>query len=425
MHCEDMAQHFSDSLNPPDCLPFPAGALLPRQETRSLPLIPHGLKNPDRIELAYALFPKEKGTQHGLDKNYLGLTWRLHTLSCYTWGHLHGRPLIGLGPLINTEISVLATWARLLQRQPSETQEAFELRKTKPLKLVHERLESQATRESNTRESKGKGSLQTGYTVPAYTCRCYVGIASAPPVPSDADQVTTARRACDADLWAVMQRFWFKQLHSHHAQAWDLGLKCKYIVPYHSAALGVLYQLRQQTNHPLARVARELTNERLLPPSNPTHLQAWYKKLQSSVWAYDAQSEGNRLPSALCPATMGNPLHNLEWMLAMKAQLGLSEVVIRAVDTLAREVASLMTDPWVHTQLSWTKEAVQALQGRINEETKPRKQADFLKQVDDKTGFPEIFLRRRTMQKYLEWSAESWHQRSQATQKLLSRSTSP
>jgi hypothetical protein len=411
MQSEDLVQHFSGGLNPPDCLPFPAGPLLLRQATHSPPLLPQRLKNPDRVALAYRLFPQEKGEQRGTDKSYLGLHWRLHSASCATWGCLHGQEYL------ENEVCVLSAWAQLLKRQPTETLEAFERRKNKPLELIQERLKSQQQRP---RKTTTHGELETPYTVPAYTCQCHVpAVASAPLIQPNAVQVHAAASAYQQDPWAVLQRFWFKQLHSHHAQAWDLygDLKygdLKYIVPYHKAALGVLHQLQQQPDHPLAPVARALTVAHLLPPTDREALKAWYEKLQST----------QNLPPALCPTSMGSPLHSLQWMLAMQGQIGLAESVIRAVDTLAREVASLMTDPWLGTQLHWTKEEVQAIQGRLDEKSKPREREAFLKQVDDRAGFTEILLRRRAMEKYLKWSAESWHQRSQAPQSIcLSRTT--
>lgn len=425
----DLAIHFTarapDIESPPDCLPFPAGPLLPREETLMPALIPHGLFPRDRIELAYSLFPKDKGEQHGLDKEYLGLTWRLHTLSCFTWGQLHGRPLVTPGPQVNVEAAVFKSWASLLTRQSSDlTEEAFRLRRDKPLELLLERLNDTSQRSS--KAAKGRDRLENVYTPPQYTCRCHPGgRVSGPRVKIDQELAATGRVACKADPWGMLQRFWFKQLHSHHTQAWDLGLSLKYILPYHRAALGVLHALRRQPSHPLAPVARALTVARLLPPSNPKLLKAWYQRLGSPLWTTTVWPEGRPLPSALCPGTLGIPSNDLAAMLEIRAEMGLSERVVRAVDTLAREVASLLTDPWVATQLAWKKEEVDALQRRLNEESKPRKRSEFLELMDHFHQFPDVLNRRRATQKCLQWAVQDWHVRSNAAQTLLADRNKP
>lgn len=420
----DLANHFTapapGMVSPPDCLPFPAGPLLPRQETLMPALIPHGLTNQDRIELAYSLFPKEKGAQRGLDKQYLGLIWRLHTLSCLTWVDLHGRPLITPGPKINMEAAVFMAWASRLTKPSDQSIEVFEGRRNKPLELLRERLEDTSQRSSKAATQRAR--LEKVYTPPQYTCRCHPGgQVSGPRVEINLELAATGKVACKADPWGMLQRFWFKQLHSHHTQAWDLGLSLKYILPYHRAALGVLHALRRQPSHPLAPVARALTVARLLPPSNPKLLKAWYQRLGSPLWTTTQWPAGRPLPLALCPGTLGIPSNDLAAMLEMRVELGLSEQVIRAVDTLAREVASLLTDPWVTTKLAWEKEEVDALQRRLNEESKPRKRSEFLKLMDHLHQFPDVLNRRRATQKCLQWAVQDWHVRSQAAQTLLDR----
>lgn len=418
---EQMVKHFSHPgpgmSAPPDCLPFPAGPLLPRQTTHYPPIVQHGLSNLDRVRLAYSLWPDEKGGQHQDKAAYSGSTDRLHLLSARAWCRLHDTTLENLTDVVDA----WQAWRNQEDSKSESTEEGD--RRIEREAVIKDRLLSKKRQRA---EREGNALPDEAYFEPEYTCHCHTPTtASAPRVKTDLQQLATASVACKADPWGMLQRFWFKQLHSHHAQGWDLAVGLKYITPYHRAALGVLHKLRRQPGHPLAAAARALTDERLLPPSESKRLKAWYQRLQSPLWKTADWPEERPLPPALCPGKLGNPHNHLAAMLEMRVQLGLTEVVIRSIDMLAREVASVMTDPWVTAQLDWQKSDVDAMQQRLYQETQGRKRVEFLDQVDDSACFPYILNRRRANQKYLHWSVPDWFQRDLRATKSLASSTQP
>lgn len=402
MNIASMSAHFSanvqGSLSPPDCLPFPAGPSLPRQETLSPPLIQHRLSNLERIQLAYSLWPAEKGGQHKDKADYTGSTDRLHLLATRAWCHLHQTDL-------NKPTDVLDAWSRWQDSAGAESVNERDLRMDRE-ELIRGRLLSKESRGLS--KKQGNGMPDEAYSAPEYTCACR---AQAPVIfkgiETDKASIQLARLACDDDKWAMLMRFWFKQLLGHHSYTWTSSTEGSDVHAYFGTALDIVHRVRHQPQHPLAPVARALTLTRLLPPPDAVNAKKWVDGLRSPLW----RGRGP-LPLPLCPGSLGSPRRNVKTLLDLADDLCITKEEILQVDTLAREVASLMTDPWVSSRLHWKKAEVETLQRRLSEETKDRRRPAFLARVDDTSDLQNLLDRRQALQKNLQWSSDTWHARN-------------
>ena len=616
---QNMTKHFGSGKQVPDCLPFPAGPLIPRQNTRSPPLTDHGLSNSDRVTLVYQLWREQNQPEDRLKTAYGGLLERLHLLSARDWFSTHGYPWDAK----TTATWVLDAWLPLLTQGANETRDAFiyrsdlrhlymkdrlldNMRRTPSgqaalapqcrgldprqlaqhkqaledycntqadapahllqrfwFKQFHAHLgfrweEAQATAvlhknhvaalflldfvsrdesqpmaklaaslctlsllpgpdnpakqawserlrsaspagqaplpdcfcphalglkmqlpahekaEGAKKDKKGRApfnwplpqtslaqarqlwqalgrlpdeldaldalaqhiaSMMSKLRVPAcafpaptYTCACHPrhpGQTLAPVLGALASQCNAAVRAGQQNKWALLQRFFFKQLLSHHGYTWSGSTASSDVHPYFSTALGLLRAIaKTQATTRMGAAARALTMARLLPPSAAKDAEQWFKDLLCANKIGRTVLPGD-LPAVFCPGSIGDPERHRALVLALRDSLGVTEEEIDAVDGLARELASLMTDPWVSADLAWTGttpdtaglrnstvanpvQAIEKIAKRYANRLRPSETPSFIQSIDPHTHIAGAIDRICALQKYFLFMWDNW-----------------
>jgi hypothetical protein len=309
----------SDGIEP-DCLPFPAGPLVPRQQTQAPPLIQHHLKAADRVALAYLLWPEETGGQHRDKAAYTGTLDRLHLLSSRAWYLMHQQ-----NPKPQATAMVEA-WFHLLRKDPSRSQQQFDIWRRKVRTVVVNRL-----RVSRTPATLGKETSEPGASL---------AVAAA----------SVTRDFLDIfGVSMLLQRFWFKQFHARRRFVWEKSESKASIHPTHDAALKMLQRIESQAGHPLAPTAAALCSPGLVPGKDYP-AASWTDQLRS------AHCVGRALPDCFCPFLPRVHAHykasgqldpapaavNLQQAQRIWREIGRSPDELYAVDALAGEVAYSM-----------------------------------------------------------------------------------
>jgi len=372
-----LVAHFSSH----DCMPFPAGPLLPRKKTKEPPLLSQELSTPNRAELARELWPGEEE-----EITYTNTLNRLHKFSINTWSELHD---------LKVKIphqTLLEAWVRIQSPMQGEDGYGFRYR-MEEVRLSWQRIMKRVmlTNRPSTRKEPTTGGIpECAYPASAYACDCHKpthdscfdepGTATSDHMP-DAASLKQLKIAYTPS--ALLLRFWLKQLQNHHGFLWKQKTAKSPVHIYHRAALGVLFRLRRTPEHPQAPVAAALTQTHLLPPRDATDAQQWYGQLQSNTVKTDASSRTGKpvkLPDAFCLESLGNPEVSLKEAQLFWKTLGHSEQMLQAVDTLAREVASVMTDPLQATLIDWERDGLERLwHSGWNEFLKPRKPPKYIR----------------------------------------------
>lgn len=321
----EIKEHMFPERGPaPDCLPFPAGSMVPRRDTLAPPLLGRGLCNHDRALWAMNMWTKEEGSA-GL--NSLFITSVRH------WAHLHPRKPQEPAP---TALDMLDAWEAGEQIARVRVQEVLNTHKDEPTKKINKPV--------------------VAYARPAYACACH-------PIPADEHATSNAKESFEPALGGIraqelMLRFWLKQLHSHHGVV--LANDRPALRSYHRCAFETLRQLRQQQDTRWAPVAAWLTYPTLWPDWQHEKLRDnWYSSMRSR--SFETTGRSVTWPPAFAPSTLGNPGVNLAQALSVWSHLGRPEDEVRQVDALARELAACMTDPWQLHRMPMTQTDMQAM----------------------------------------------------------------
>lgn len=401
----DLVAHFSSH----DCMPFPAGPLLPRQKTKEPPLLIQELSPEKRSSMALLLWPQEQGAN-----KHTNTLNRLHKLSTQTWSDLHDQ-------ILNSKITPHA-WSILDPSFSSSDQTSGSKGRTKdqiaPIVFIIEDRIKLLSRDSIAKSPTNSRVPDCAYPAGAYPCDCHK-----PTHVSCFDEpgTITSNYVLDAaslkllatyPQWSLLLRFWLKQLQNHHGFIWKQKTAKSPVNVYHKAALGVLFRLRRTPEHPQASVAAALTQTHLLPPRNAIDAEKWYEQLLSNTVKTNATTRaGNpvKLPDAFCLDRLGNPEVSMKEAQLFWKALGHSEKMLQAVDTLAREVASLMTDPWQVSAISWSKEELTRLHGSVfNELLKSDMHAKLIERITPGHRPEDFFDRIHAMKHYVNWVSQQW-----------------
>jgi hypothetical protein len=274
----------------------------------------------------------------------------------------------------------------------------------------------------------------SAFAAPAYTCDCT-------PHPSGNGEVSPPAVSTPAAIAAAVQasklpggpaelllRFFLQQVLSHHGYTWTHSTPGKDAHFYFSAVLSVLDALELNPDlGEMAAVAQlfgptTAIGKRLGGQAGET----WLKDLRE-VDRMNGTELKHPLPSAFCPGKMADPAQQLALVRSLQGQLGLPPHSPEAADRLAREVASIMTDPWFAARLQWAAQgpldtpfsegaerkmqlgAFKKIADRYAERLKPDRRPSVYESLSPGTRAAPVVERIRAIQKYLAFTHEHWN----------------
>jgi hypothetical protein len=387
-------------------MPFPAGSLVPRTEPLGLLLLNTHLNTAVRARLA-------------LETDFSADVIDLHRCSLSTWNGLYPKNKV------HSLESVLNAWHMLAQESMGppgvNDYNREDLNQNASANRDRWRI---AQRRFDDRNS----SIKKIHTISnPYPRSIYSGGCSQPATPTDADEIgieetldSVPVNALKAhDKWALLQRFWLRQLHSHHG--YIMG-KAKTNRPYHQAALGLLACLANEApDHERGRVAAGLSRPDLVPDFDTvTAFKPWSEKLASSVLQPAVgKRAATEWPAAFRPATVGLPAANVQQACQIWQQLGYPPGEVDAVNRLAHEVASLMTDPWACKQLDWDVSGLKQISQSLYEARIKNKNAQAAEpKVDSTDRIERAWGSVLLFHHYTRWAGPVWADLQQAIETI-------